>query len=119
MAEAFAIALERWPVTGMPPNPGGWITTTARNRAVDRLRRESKRSDRQLAAHRLSDAGNDLREDDPMGADLDGLVEVIPDDQLRLFFMCCHPALSSSSAIALTLRAVGGLTTSERVWIAA
>ncbi len=113
VAEAFAIALERWPVTGMPPNPGGWITTTARNRAVDRLRRESKRSDRQLAAHRLSDAGNDLREDDPMGADLDGLVEVIPDDQLRLFFMCCHPALAPDAQVALTLRLLGGLDTAE------
>src|SRR5262245_65496986 len=57
VAEAFAIAAERWPVTGMPPNPGGWITTTARNRAIDRLRRESSRDDRHLAAHRLHEIG--------------------------------------------------------------
>jgi RNA polymerase sigma-70 factor (ECF subfamily) len=113
VAEAFVIAAEQWPVAGMPPNPGGWITTTARNRAIDRLRRESTRADRYLAAHRL-------HEEDPMGSDdppdfpdLDAFVDVVADDQLRLLFLCCHPALAADVQVALTLRLMGGLGTPE------
>jgi RNA polymerase sigma-70 factor (ECF subfamily) len=111
VAEAFAIAAERWPVTGMPPNPGGWITTTARNRAIDRLRRESTRAERHLAARRLDD---DMEpDDDPELDDLDDFIDVVADDQLRLMFLCCHPALSSDAQVALTLRLLGGLDVPE------
>lgn len=107
VAEAFAIAAERWADVGVPPNPGGWITTTARNRAIDRLRRESGRMDRYLAAHRIGDEG------DPPDPDVDALIDVVPDDQLRLMFLCCHPALSPDAQVALTLRLLGGLETPE------
>ncbi len=113
VAEAFAIAAERWPVTGIPPNPGGWITTTARNRAIDRLRRESSRKDRHLAASRLRD--DDMEPDDD-ARDLDALddfVDVVADDQLRLMFLCCHPALAPDAQVALTLRLLGGLEVPE------
>src|SRR5438105_841057 len=83
VAEAFAIAAERWPVDGVPPNPGGWITTTARNRAIDRLRRESTRADRHLAAHRLQTGAMEPDPDpDPELNDLDAFVDVVADDQL-------------------------------------
>src|SRR5262245_20446376 len=114
VAEAFAIAAERWPVTGVPPNPGGWITTTARNRAIDRLRRESSRTDRYLAAHRLHETDDDtMTDDDPELHDLDDFVDVVADDQLRLMFLCCHPALAADAQVALTLRLLGGLETPE------
>ena len=119
VAEAFALAAEQWPVRGVPPTPGGWITTTARNRAIDRLRREATRSDRHEAAHRL----HALPTDDAMDPDpttgnpdldeLDGFVDVVPDDQLRLMFLCCHPALAADAQVALTLRLLGGLDTPE------
>lgn len=115
VAEAFAEALRRWPVDGLPRNPGAWITTTARNRAVDRLRRESGREDRHRAAHRLQQVrtgGDDVSADDDLAA-LDAYVEVVPDDQLRLMFLCCHPALSPDAQVALTLRLLGGLETPE------
>jgi RNA polymerase sigma-70 factor (ECF subfamily) len=113
VAEAFTIATERWPVTGVPPNPGGWITTTARNRAIDRLRRESTRNDRHLAAHRLNET-DDMGSDDQLGPDdLDAFVDVVADDQLRLMFLCCHPALAADAQVALTLRLLGGLDTPE------
>ncbi len=114
VAEAFAIAASQWPAKGVPPNPGAWITTTARNRAIDRLRRESTRGDRHLAAHRLQ---SDPMEPDPIPdprlADLDALVDVVVDDQLRLMFLCCHPALAADAQVALTLRLLGGLETAE------
>jgi RNA polymerase sigma-70 factor (ECF subfamily) len=116
VAEAFAVAAERWPRTGVPPNPGGWITTTARNRAIDRLRRESTRTDRHLAALRLGgdDMGSDSDPDhDPELDALDGFLDVVPDDQLRLMFLCCHPALAADAQVALTLRLLGGLDTPE------
>ena len=113
VAEAFAIAAERWPVHGVPPNPGGWITTTARNRAIDRLRRESTRTDRYLAAHRLHDRRHGTRRHDPELDDLDAFVDVVPDDQLRLMFLCCHPALAADAQVALTLRLLGGLDTAR------
>jgi RNA polymerase sigma-70 factor (ECF subfamily) len=114
VSEAFAIAAEQWPTKGVPPNPGGWITTTARNRAIDRLRRESTRDERHLAAHRLH--GDDMASDpnpDPGLADLDALVDVVPDDQLRLLFLCCHPALAADAQVALMLRLLGGLDMAE------
>jgi RNA polymerase sigma-70 factor (ECF subfamily) len=97
-AEAFAAAVERWPVDGVPPNPGGWLTTTANRKAIDRIRRESKRDDKQKRAQMMFD--DDASE--PLGA--------IDDDRLRLIFTCCHPVLAMEARIALTLRMVGGLT---------
>src|SRR6266705_3073580 len=86
VAEAFAIAAEQWPTHGVPPNPGGWITTTARNRAIDRLRRESTRTDRHLAALRL-EADTMEPDHNPDLDDLDSFVDVVADDQLRLMFL--------------------------------
>jgi RNA polymerase sigma-70 factor (ECF subfamily) len=99
--DAFAAAVQRWPSSGLPPSPAGWIITTARNRAIDRLRREATRQDRHTEAARL-DLGDEPSEE---GA--------VRDDRLRLIFTCCHPALSSSVQVALTLRLLGGLTTAE------
>jgi RNA polymerase sigma-70 factor (ECF subfamily) len=115
VADAFAIAAERWPVDGVPPNPGGWITTTARNRAIDRLRRESTRTDRHVAAHRLhvEDMEPDHTPDPDDLTGLDAFVDVVADDQLRLMFLCCHPALAADAQVALTLRLLGGLDTPE------
>jgi RNA polymerase sigma-70 factor, ECF subfamily len=116
VADAFAIAAERWPVDGVPPNPGGWITTTARNRAIDRLRRESTRTERHLAFHRLhvEDMERDHRPGhEPDLDDLDAFVDVVADDQLRLMFLCCHPALAPDAQVALTLRLLGGLDTPQ------
>ncbi len=110
VAEAFAIAAERWPADGTPPNPGGWIVTTARNRAIDRLRREATRDARHRASHHLHETDMDADRLDP---ELDGFVDVVADDQLRLMFLCCHPALSPDAQVALTLRLLGGLDTPE------
>ena len=99
--EAFAIAAAKWPTDGLPPNPGAWITTTARNRASDRLRRESTRDARQAEATAM------LEPPEPLD------VGPLPDDQLRLIFTCCHPALSPEAHIALTLRLIAGLQTPE------
>jgi RNA polymerase sigma-70 factor (ECF subfamily) len=99
--DAFTIASERWPLTGLPPSPAGWIITTARRRAIDRLRHESLRA-RQTAQPDVPDAP-----DGPEEAD------VFPDDRLRLIFTCCHPALAAPARVALTLRLLGGLTTAE------
>jgi len=106
VADAFAIAVERWVVEGVPPNPGGWITTTARNRAIDRVRREKTRDAREREALML----HDPKLDPP--ADV-GDIDTVPDDQLRLIFLCCHPALGADAQVALTLRLLGGLTTAE------
>ncbi|HEY9477583.1 MAG TPA: DUF6596 domain-containing protein, partial [Microbacteriaceae bacterium] len=100
-AEAFATAVERWPVDGVPPSPGAWLTTTANRKAIDRIRRENKRGDKHREALRVSD--DDPPE--PLGA--------INDDRLRLMFTCCHPALAMEARVALTLRMVGGLTVPE------
>ena len=112
VAEAFAIAAEKWPRTGIPPNPGGWITTTARNRAIDRLRRESTRSERQGAAHRLHIESMEP-DHSPELDRLDDFVDVVADDQLRLMFLCAHPALGTDAQVALILRLLGGLETGE------
>jgi RNA polymerase sigma-70 factor (ECF subfamily) len=103
--EAFAVALRKWPADGLPPNPGGWITTTARNRALDRLRRESR--GREL----LSQVAVLLPDNDK--SDMAEEVGPVQDDRLRLIFTCCHPALSSQAQVALTLRLLGGLSTTQ------
>jgi len=103
--EAFAVALRRWPRDGVPPNPGGWITTTARHHAIDRLRREAR--GREL----LSEVAVLLPGRDDPGKPPE--VGPVQDDRLRLIFTCCHPALSTQAQVALTLRLLGGLSTKE------
>jgi RNA polymerase sigma-70 factor, ECF subfamily len=98
--EAFAIALAKWPSTGIPPSPVGWLITTARNKALDRLRKEASRSERQHAAQLLNDVEQAEEHD-------------VHDDHLRLIFTCCHPALAPEAQVALTLRLIGGLSTEE------
>jgi RNA polymerase sigma-70 factor, ECF subfamily len=99
--DAFAAAVQRWPTAGLPPSPAGWIITTARNKAIDRLRREASREDRHAQAA-LVHARGEPAEDGP-----------VRDDRLRLIFTCCHPALGTGVQVALTLRLLGGLTTAE------
>jgi RNA polymerase sigma-70 factor (ECF subfamily) len=99
--DAFTVAVQRWPAAGLPPSPAGWIITTARNRAVDRLRREASRDDRHAQAALLHARGDPPEEG------------TVHDDRLRLIFTCCHPALATGAQVALTLRLLGGLTTAE------
>jgi RNA polymerase sigma-70 factor (ECF subfamily) len=106
--DAFVVALERWPRDGVPANPAAWIVTVARRRAVDRLRRErtfARRAEALAGLEALAAAGESEEEDEP--------VSPIPDERLRLMFTCCHPALAPEARVALTLRALGGLTTAE------
>jgi RNA polymerase sigma-70 factor (ECF subfamily) len=103
--EAFAVAMERWPRHGVPQNPAAWITTTARNKAIDRLRRDRRLAQKTEALQRLAElesSAEDFVSDSAIG-----------DDRLRLIFTCCHPALASEAQVALTLRTLGGLTTGE------
>jgi RNA polymerase sigma-70 factor, ECF subfamily len=99
--DAFTAAVQRWPESGLPPSPAGWIITTARNRAIDRLRREASREDRHAQAALLHECGEAAEQ----GA--------VRDERLRLIFTCCHPALATGIQVALTLRLLGGLTTAE------
>lgn len=99
-AEAFATAVERWPADGVPPEPGAWLATTANRKAIDRLRRENKRDDKQQEAHMLYSVPPEP-------------AQAIEDERLRLIFTCCHPALAPETRVALTLRMVGGLTVPE------
>jgi RNA polymerase sigma-70 factor, ECF subfamily len=107
LQDAFAVALARWPRDGEPDNPGAWITTAARRKAIDRLRRERAFEDRLPALHTLMELD---RDDDDM---LPGEASPLVDDRLRLVFTCCHPALSMDARVALTLRTLGGLRTAE------
>ena len=119
--EAFVVALERWPRDGLPHNPGAWITTTARRRAIDRLRRvrrltekeallrQSALTEAEIAAASAYGASGDHDVED----EAEGSMNPIPDDRLRLIFTCCHPALALDARVALTLRTLGGLTTPE------
>jgi RNA polymerase sigma-70 factor (ECF subfamily) len=100
--DAFAVAVQRWPSTGVPPSPAGWIITTARNRAIDRLRREGSRDDRHAEAQRIQAGDEEPPEE-----------VAVRDDRLRLIFTCCHPSLAISAQVALTLRLLGGLGTGE------
>jgi RNA polymerase sigma-70 factor (ECF subfamily) len=102
--DAFVAALERWPTSGIPPSPAGWIITTARNRAIDRLRRESARDDKYAQAALLHEREETIDDEDE---------SAVRDDQLRLIFTCCHPALAPAVRVALTLRLIGGLTATE------
>jgi RNA polymerase sigma-70 factor, ECF subfamily len=132
VAEAFAVALARWPADGVPPSPPGWIITTARNRAIDRLRRESTRTERHVQALALAGvdqsgtetaetagtAGTAETAETAETAGTAGTAETeretpVQDDRLRLIFTCCHPALAMPARVALTLRLLGGLTTAE------
>jgi len=99
--EALVLALEKWPASGVPPNPGGWLTTTAGNRAIDRIRRDKQRD----AKHRAALMQHDDTPHEHLGP--------VEDDRLRLLFTCCHPALAPETRIALTLRLLGGLTVTE------
>ena len=100
--EAFVVAVERWPRDGLPGDPGAWIIRTARNRAIDRIRRERRYLDKLRELEALAAPGSD--EGDPSDH-----MDSIPDDRLRLFFTCCHPALAREAQVALTLRPRGAL----------
>ena len=100
--DAFTVAVQKWPTAGLPPSPAGWIITTARNRAIDRLRRDASRDDRHAQAQLLYSAGGQAQEE-----------AAVRDDRLRLIFTCCHPALAQAAQVALTLRLLGGLSTAE------
>ena len=110
LGDALVAALQTWPEQGLPANPGGWLTTTATNRAIDRIRRESTRD----ARHRQASAQT-LTQHDPIAERerQEEEVGVITDDRLRLIFTCCHPALAPEARVALTLRLLGGLTSTE------
>ena len=103
--EAFAVALAEWRTTGLPPNPGGWITTTARRRAIDRIRRDARGRELLRALEPLTSS-----EEASEHADSEAPLK---DERLRLIFTCCHPALSSEAQVALTLRLLGGLSVPE------
>ncbi|MET0999777.1 MAG: sigma-70 family RNA polymerase sigma factor [Marmoricola sp.] len=103
-SEALLLAAERWPAEGLPPNPGGWLTTVAGNKALDRLRREKRRQDKYAEVARMNDRTPD-QPPEPTGP--------VEDDRLRLVFTCCHPALAPENRVALTLRMLGGLTVPE------
>ncbi len=109
--DAFTVAVARWPSDGQPPNPGAWIVTTARNRAIDRLRRESVRDERHAQAHHLYSAAAQAAGDNALTQQEEE--HTVPDDRLRLIFTCCHPALNQPAQVALTLRLLGGLETPE------
>jgi RNA polymerase sigma-70 factor, ECF subfamily len=102
--DSFTVASERWPLSGLPPSPAGWIITTARNRAIDRFRREASREDRHAQAALLQAEAEPNKPDEE---------DAVRDDRLRLIFTCCHPALATAAQVALTLRLLGGLTTAE------
>ena len=111
--EAFRLAVEKWPDTGVPPSPAGWIITTARNRGIDRVRRESTRHERHVEAHRMVGGDDESVPSDDHDHDDEAEGGAVEDDRLRLIFTCCHPALAPTAQVALTLRLIGGLHTPE------
>ena len=111
--EAFTVALERWPRHGIPDNPGAWITTTARNKAIDRLRRERRLLEKRRELERMAGAEARTAESASAAERPGGAMAAMADDRLQLIFSCCHPALAPEARVALTLRALGGLTTEE------
>jgi RNA polymerase sigma-70 factor, ECF subfamily len=111
--EAFVTALETWPSRGIPANPGAWITTTARNRAIDRLRRRKRLAEKEELLRRDAAVEEELAADPDAAIDAEDEVSPIADDRLRLIFTCCHPALALDARVALTLRTLGGLSTPE------
>lgn len=112
--DAFVSAIERWPRDGLPDNPGAWITTTARNRAIDRLRRDKRLSDKAQRLKREAEVEADTARDvEAIVIDREDRSHPIDDDRLRLIFTCCHPALAMDARVALTLRTLGGLQTPE------
>jgi RNA polymerase sigma-70 factor (ECF subfamily) len=111
--DAYLVALERWPRDGVPANPAGWIVVTARNRAVDRLRRARRLTDKQAVIEREAALAAEAAEVEALPEEADDGPMTIPDDRLRLIFTCCHPALAPEARIALTLWTLGGLTTPE------
>src|SRR5262249_26853139 len=113
MQEAYLMALERWPVDGVPSTPGAWIVTTARRKAIDRLRRAQRYGEKQAAVARQAVSDAEGREPSREGADDDAGSRLLADDRLQLIFTCCHPALAPEARIALTLRTLGGLDTPE------
>jgi len=104
-SEALLVALEKWPADGVPPNPGAWLTTTAGNKAIDRLRRDAKSHDKHRQAMQMHEQTTAAEPPEPTG--------IVTDDRLRLIFTCCHPALAPEARVALTLRLLGGLTVAE------
>jgi RNA polymerase sigma-70 factor (ECF subfamily) len=112
VADAYLVALERWPTDGIPANPAAWIMTTARNRAIDRARRARRLIEKSESIAR-DDAFEASRRESALLAAMEDEMAPIPDDQLRLIFTCCHPALAPEASVALTLRTLGGLTTPE------
>jgi RNA polymerase sigma-70 factor (ECF subfamily) len=111
MQEAQLTALERWPDDGVPSNPGAWIATAARRKAIDRLRRARRYSEKQVELARDPTVAGSAEELKPSGEEVE--TPMLADDRLRLIFTCCHPALAPEARIALTLRTLGGLTTPE------
>ncbi|MCG8416834.1 MAG: RNA polymerase sigma factor [Proteobacteria bacterium] len=114
MHDAFVAALRRWPDEGVPKNPGAWIMTTARRKAIDRLRRQKSARDKEPVLAMLTEIDREeSRAIEEERLDTDETTDVMPDDRLRLIFTCCHPALATEAQVALTLRTLGGLTTAE------
>jgi RNA polymerase sigma-70 factor (ECF subfamily) len=109
--DAFGVATERWRQHGIPPNPGGWIVTTARNRAIDVVRRTNR--GRELQAEVAGSAPTSTAGPDADGGQAETVDGVVSDDRLRLIFTCCHPSLRTEHQVALTLRLVGGLSVAE------
>lgn len=111
--EAFAVALERWPRDGIPASPGAWITTTAKNRAIDKIRREAQQGRRRFELEALTRTVTEDSASEPVDPGKAESMSPIADDRLRLIFTCCHPALAAEARVALTLRTLGGLKTPE------
>jgi RNA polymerase sigma-70 factor (ECF subfamily) len=116
LQDAFMLALQRWPQHGIPERPGAWLTTVARNRGLDRIRRERSFADKATAIRNTAEALGDDRlrtEETEEALDRAAMEHALPDERLRLIFTCCHPTLAKEAQVALTLRMLGGLSTAE------